>query len=73
MNRTTKPKGIGIAATMLLATLLIAAVIVPAVGAQTTVQDARILGQDRKNLFLSIAILMISVRMLKLQKRSERR
>jgi len=33
MKGTTKPKGIGIAATVLLAALLIAAVIVPVMGA----------------------------------------
>ena len=40
MKGTTKPKGIGIAATVLLAALLIAAAIVPAVGASTPASES---------------------------------
>jgi len=40
MNRTTKPKGFGIVATMLLAALLIAATIVPVVGATTPTSES---------------------------------
>jgi|GEM_PF-4041531 len=52
---TTKPKGFGIAATMLLATLLIAAVIVPSVGAQTTVQDATDIGTSEKEVISQLS------------------
>lgn len=55
MKGTTKPKGFGIAATVLLAALFIAAVSVPAVGAQTTVLDASEIGTEEKEVISQLS------------------
>ena len=48
--RTTKPKGIGIVATMLLATLLIAAISAPAMGAQENLLNSTDLASNYQNI-----------------------